>query len=154
MNAAAARIKALNKIAYAPYDDIEHPTAEDWQKSYDALKELCTLEPKEGVYPNTLGYLCYYGRHTGGDRRYEEAREWFEKGVKLWSIESMYKLADMLEGGLGGKKDRKRAGSLYLMVYWCCREQFEHGDTESKFADAALRLGRVFPNHGQRLPVD
>ena len=144
MNETTARVRALNKIAYAPYEVLENPTAEDWQKSYDALKELCTLRPKDSLYPNTLGYLCFYGRHTGGNRRYEEAREWFEKGAKLRNIESMYKLADMLDGGLGGEQDRKAAGNIYLAIYWYCKEQFEHGETESKFADAALRLGRVF----------
>ena len=97
------KIRALEKIAYDPYERIEHPTAEDWKKSYDALKELCELDPKESIYPNTLGYLCYYGRHTGGERKYAEARAWFEQGNKLYNIESAYKLADMLTDGLGGR---------------------------------------------------
>ena len=59
-------VKELEKIAWAPYETIERPTAEDWKKSYDALRELAKMKPKDGRYPNTLGYLCYYGRHTGG----------------------------------------------------------------------------------------
>ena len=50
------KIKELEDIAYAPYERIDKPTAEDWKKSYDALKELCELVPDEGMYPNTLGY--------------------------------------------------------------------------------------------------
>ena len=137
------RIRALEKIAYDPYDRIEHPTAEDWKKSYDALKELCALVPDEGVFPNTLGYLCFYGRHTGGERQYEEAREWFEKGAALYNIESTYKLADMLADGLGGPEDRERALGMYLHMYLYCRKQFEAGIKESKFADTALRMGRI-----------
>ena len=137
-------IRNLIKVAYDPYDRIEHPSAEDWQKSYDALKELCVLKPRTAVYPNTLGYLCYYGRHTGGERQYEEARQWFEKGAKLRNIESTYKLADMLAEGLGGPKDPKRALHNYLIVYWFCREQFESGVHEGKFADTALRMGRIY----------
>lgn len=139
-----ALIRELERIAYDPYERIEHPTAEDWLKSYDALKELCELEPEVSVYPNTLGYLCYYGRHTGGERKYSEARAWFEKGAALCSIESTYKLADMLTDGLGGPADQDRAFRMYLHMYLYCREQFEDGMKESKFADTALRMGRAF----------
>ena len=76
--------KELEKIAWAPYDLIRNPTREDWKKSYDALRQLEKENPKDGRYPNTLGYLCYYGRHTG-QRNYEEARMWFEKGNELAS---------------------------------------------------------------------
>ena len=137
-------IKALEKIAYDPYDRIEHPTVEDWKKSYDALKELCELDPEQAIYPNTLGYLCYYGRHTGGERKYAEARAWFEQGAKLRSIESTYKLADMLTDGLGGPVDKDRALRMYLHMYLYCRNDFEAGRKNSKFADTALRMGRLF----------
>ena len=153
MKSAERKNRELNKIAYAPYERIEHPTTEDWKKSYDALKELCELNPQEGVYPNTLGYLCYYGRHTGGERKYEEARAWFEEGVKLWNIESTYKLADMLMDGLGGPKDESRAYELYSFIYWYCREQYESGIKESSFADTALRMGKLY-HLGKLLTVD
>lgn len=145
-----ALIKELERIAYDPYERIEHPTAEDWKKSYDALKELCELDPDASAYPNTLGYLCYYGRHTGGERKYAEARAWFEKGAALYNIESTYKLADMLTDGLGGPVDRKRALRMYLHMYLYCRDEFESGVKESKFADTALRMGRVF--HEGKIP--
>ncbi len=147
------KIQGLEKIAYDPYERIEHPTAVDWKKSYDALKELCELVPEEGMYPNTLGYLCYYGRHTGGERLYEEARSWFEKGAALFSIESTYKLADMLTDGLGGPEDRERAGRMYVHMYLYCRDQFEKGIKESKFADTALRMGRLY-HEGKILKKD
>ena len=143
MTADRKMIRKLEKTAYDPYDRIEYPTAEDWRKSYDALKELCVLKPRTAAYPNTLGYLCYYGRHTGGERQYEEAREWFEKGAKLRNIESTYKLADMLAEGLGGPKDPDRALGCYLTVYWFCRVQFETGVHDGKFADTALRMARI-----------
>ena len=138
------RIRELEKIAYDPYERIAEPTAGDWKKSYDALKELCEMDPKQSAWPNTLGYLCYYGRHTGGERQYEEARKWFEKGAELCNIESTYKLADMLAGGLGGPADGDRAVRMYLHMYLYCRDQFESGVRESKFADTALRMGRMF----------
>ena len=136
-------VKALENIAWAPYDTIPEPTREDWQKSYDALRELAENNPKDGRYPNTLGYLCYYGRHTG-ERDYAEARQWFEKGADLKMIESTYKLADMLMNGLGGEKDPDRAVSFYSFLYSYCRAQFEGGNDDSKFPDLALRIGRLF----------
>lgn len=135
--------KALEAIAWAPYDVLPNPTREDWKKSYDALTKLAEKYPKDGRYPNTLGYLCYYGRHTG-ERDYTEARAWFEKGHALKMIESTYKLADMLTDGLGGPADRDRALAMYLHMYYFCRDEFESGKKDSKFADTALRMGHVF----------
>ena len=142
----------LEKIAWAPYDTIDHPSRMDWQRSYVALCALAEQNPEEGSYPNALGYICYYGRWNGshsdscwnGTPDYEEARKWFEKGTELGMIESHYKLADMLLKGLGGPEDKKRAGELYQRVYWYCRDQFEHGKRNSKFADTALRMGRLY----------
>ena len=57
MDGKKARIRALVRTAYDPYERIKDPTAQDWQKSYDALKELCVLKPRTALYPNTLGYL-------------------------------------------------------------------------------------------------
>ena len=146
-------VKELEEIAWAPYETIERPTAEDWKKSYDALRELVEMKPKDGRYPNTLGYLCYYGRHTGGKREYDEARAWFERGAERRMIESTYKLADMLTDGLGGPEDHERALRMYLDMYLYCRNQFEGGNMDSKFADTALRMGRVH-HEGKLVPQD
>ena len=136
-------VKTLESIAWAPYETIPEPTREDWQKSYDALKELAVGNPEDGRYPNTLGYLCFYGRHTG-ERNYEEARQWFEKGADLYIIESTYKLADMLMKGLGGDTDIRRASRYYDFLYDYCRDMFESGNEEGEFADVALRMGRMY----------
>ena len=143
MDARNLETKKLERIAWAPYDTIAEPTREDWRKSYEALKELAERNPRDGRYPNTLGYLCFYGRHTG-ERDYAEARAWFEKGTDLRMIESTYKLADMLMGGLGGEKNQLRAAEYYFFLYNFCREQFEAGDEDSKFPDVALRMGRMY----------
>lgn len=59
-------------------------------------------------------------------------------------IESTYKLADMLYDGLGGVTDIHRAIDLYNHIYWHCRAQFEEGIADCKFADIALRVGKLF----------
>ena len=135
-------VKTLETIAWAPYESIPEPTREDWRKSYEALKELAAGNPEDGRYPNTLGYLCFYGRHTGR-RNYKEARRWFEKGADLCVIESTYKLADMMMKGLGGEADPHRAFRYYDFLYDICRNQFESGIDDGKFADVALRMGRA-----------
>ena len=142
--------ETLIQIAYAPYETIDNPTQDDWKKSYDALVELVNREPQNGDYPNTLGYLCYYGRHTG-EKDYCEARHWFKKGAALGMIESTYKLADMMIAGQGGPKDAETALEYYDDLYQFCRHQFESGEDDSKFADIALRFGRIF--HDGTLPV-
>ena len=143
-------IRKLERIAWAPYDTIQNPTREDWQKSYDALVQLAAEKPEDGRYPNTLGYLCYYDRHTG-QRDYTEARKWFEKGNDLHMIESAYKLSDMLAEGMGGPVDGQRALHLRLLVYFYCRDEFESGKRDGKFADTALRMGRMF-HEGKIVP--
>ena len=50
------KIRELEDAAYAPYERIKNPTAEDWAKAYDALKEL-----KSGMKQRTAP-----GDHGGG----------------------------------------------------------------------------------------
>ena len=115
---------------------------------------MVEIDPENGYYPNTLGYICYYGYHTG-QRNYVEARKWFEKGADLSMIESMYKLADMFKDGLGGEKYPDRAHALYYTLYRYCRDQFECGDASCKFADVALRMGKIFHEgiHGEAIDM-
>ena len=143
MDSREMRKELLETLAWAPYERIKNPGRADWQDAYDALTELAKLYPEDGRYPNTLGYICFYGRNTG-KRNYREARKWFEKGAALNVIESTYKLADMLAEGLGGPADPVRALYMYVQMYLFCRIEFEGGRKDSKFADTALRMGRVY----------
>ena len=59
----------------------------------------------------------------------------------------------MLTAGLGGPKDPERALRLYLHMYLYCRDEFESGMKDSKFADTALRMGRIH-HEGILLPKD
>ena len=142
-NDPAETIRKLEKEAYAPFETISRPTVNDWKKAYDALLKLADMKPGEGLYPNLLGRLCYDGRHVNGMPQFEEARKWYEIGAKQEMIESMYMLADMLLYGLGGDKDEKRAADIYSKLYWYCRYQFEKGKGMNRFAEVALRVGRM-----------
>ena len=137
-----SEVKALEKIGWAPYEEIQNPTREDWKKSYDAFVKLAQEKPRSGQYPNVLGLLFFYGRHTGAPD-YAEARQWFEKGAERGMVESSYKLADMEMNGLGGPKDEEHALCTYILLYYVLKAEFESGMYNGKFADVALRMGRL-----------
>lgn len=115
----------------------------DWIKARDAFIDYYQLTGDASA-ANTLGYIYYYGRCNGGVPEYEEAFKYFSIGHAYTYFESTYKLADMLAHGYGVVKDGESANRLYWGVYQQTSERFIKGDLESKFADAALRMGNCF----------
>lgn len=115
----------------------------DWMKARDAFIDYYQLTGDASA-ANTLGYIFYYGRCNGGVPEYEEAFKYFSIGHAYSYFESTYKLADMLANGYGVVKDGESANHLYWGVYKQNWKRFIFGDFESKFADAALRMGNCF----------
>lgn len=115
----------------------------DWVKARDAFIDYYQLTGDASA-ANTLGYIYYYGRCNGGVPEYEEAFKYFSIGHAYTYFESTYKLADMLAHGYGVVKDGESANHLYWSVYKQTLKRFIRGDFESKFADAALRMGNCF----------
>lgn len=115
----------------------------DWIKARDAFIDYYQLTGDASA-ANTLGYIFYYGRCNGGVPEYEEAFKYFSIGHAYSYFESTYKLADMLAHGYGVVKDGESANHLYWSVYKQNWKRFIFGDFESKFADAALRMGNCF----------
>lgn len=115
----------------------------DWVKARDAFIDYYQLTGDASA-ANTLGYIYYYGRCNGGVPEYEEAFKYFSIGHAYTYFESTYKLADMLAHGYGVVKDGDSANHLYWGVYKDTLKRFISGDFESKFADAALRMGNCF----------
>ena len=114
----------------------------DWHASRDCVTRLYELTD-DPVYANTLGYIYYYGRCTGGVPEYEKAFSMFSVSAANGLHEGMYKLADMYLHGYACKKSERTAGALYGMVYDDCYEQLVEG-RDCAFADAALRMGNVY----------
>ncbi len=114
----------------------------DWNASRDCMIRLFekTDDPQ---YANTLGYIYYYGRCTGGVPEYEKAFYYFGIAAANGLYEGMYKLADMFRHGYGCKESRRTARSLYGMVYEDSIKHFLRGE-HGNFADAALRMGNVY----------
>ena len=71
------------------------------------------------------GVTCMEGKTC--QRDFFKAREWFEKAVEQGHVEAAGRLAEMLQNGLGGSVDVKRAISLY--------EQADAGGNASAAAD-------------------
>ena len=134
--------KAIQRRGYCYYCGTKiYPN--DWYKARDAFIDYYQMTGDASA-ANTLGYIYYYGRCNGGVPEYEEAFKYFSIGHAYSYFESTYKLADMLAHGYGVVKDGESANHLYWSVYKENLKRFIKGDYESKFADAALRMGNCF----------
>ncbi len=114
----------------------------DWVTSRDCMIRLYDLTD-DPTYANTLGYIYYYGRCTGGEPEYEKALRCFSVAAANGFYEGAYKLADMFLHGYACKKSPRTARRLYEMVYDDCIKRFLQGE-DTNFADAALRMGNVW----------
>ncbi len=134
--------KAIQRRGYCYYCGTKiYPN--DWIKARDSFIEYYNMTGDASA-ANTLGYIYYYGRCNGGVPEYEQAFKYFSIGHAYTYFESTYKLADMLAHGYGVVRDGESANHLYYGVYQQNYTRFIRGDFESKFADAALRMGNVF----------
>ena len=97
----------------------------------------------DAEYANTLGYIYYYGRCNGGEPEYEKAFSQFSYAAANGLFEAIYKLGDLYSHGYGCRKSEETARNLYHMVYNETKKNFLQG-YDANFADAALRLGKVF----------
>lgn len=143
--------KAIQRRGYCYYCGTKiYPN--DWFKARDAFLEYYQLTGDASA-ANTLGYIFYYGRCNNGVPEYEEAFKYFSIGHAHTYFESTYKLADMFAHGYGVVKNGKTANYLYWSVYEQNIKRFMREDYESKFADAALRMGNCF-RYGYGAEVD
>lgn len=114
----------------------------DWHASRDCMLKLFELTDNP-TYANTLGYIFYYGRCTGGEPEYDKAFYYFGISAANGLYEGMYKLADMFHHGYGCKQSNHTARRLYQMVYDDAYKNFLNG-SHANFADVALRMGNVY----------
>ena len=114
----------------------------NWTAARDCMLRLRELAD-DAEYANTLGYIYYYGRCNGGEPEYEKAFPQFSYAAANGLFEAIYKLGDLYSHGYGCRKSEKTARNLYHMVYNETKKKFLRG-YDASFADAALRLGKVF----------
>lgn len=144
-------IEALKTKAYACYGHGNAAYGQNWQASLDCLLKLMELDP----YPrtaNTLGYMYYYGRCTGGIPEYDKAFYYFSIGAAGWYYESRYKLADMFWHGYGVAKNPKASATLIWELYHEQIKKIRDGKFTCNFADVALRAGNIYKEGIDRIP--
>ncbi|MBR5619650.1 MAG: sel1 repeat family protein, partial [Clostridia bacterium] len=115
----------------------------DWCGSRDLLLKL--MENDDNPFlANTLGYIFYYGRCTGGEPEYDKAFFYYNIGAAGGVYESRYKLADMYRHGYGVNKNERIASSIIGELYHENLKHIRNGHTDCKFADIALRMGNLY----------
>ncbi len=134
---------ALEAKAYACYGDGNAAYGQDWQESLKCLLRLMDLKPNPQT-ANTLGYMYYYGRCSGGVPDYDKAFYYFSIGAAGGYYESRYKLSDMFRHGYGVGKNPEVAAVLIWELYNDQLKQIRNGEFDSKFADVALRAGNIW----------
>lgn len=116
----------------------------DWERSRDCMLTLLDIDDRideQARYANTLGYIYYYGRCSGGVPDHEAAYKYFSFAAFNGVYEARYKVADMFNNGYYVPKSK---GTALRMVWELYRENIGYikkGDFDCKFADIALRLG-------------
>ncbi|MBR2726635.1 MAG: sel1 repeat family protein [Solobacterium sp.] len=135
-------LNALRIRAYSCYGG-NAAYACDWDYAREAL-EVILQATQDPFAANTLGYLYYYGRGSLPGRDYPKAYQYFTIGAFNGVYESMYKSADILIKGEGVPQNYRAAAKLISRVYYENLERLGNGVYDSKFADAALRMGNLY----------
>lgn len=136
--------EALEVMGYASYGGNEI-FPEDWKMAEYCFKKLIATEQKPSpFYYNSLGYIYYYGRTNDAKPDYQKAYAYYSVAAIHGVYEAMYKVADMLIAGKGVPKNEEAGALLVERVALENRELLERGHYDCKFADAALRLGKLF----------
>lgn len=135
-------IKALKIKGYCMYCNSDvYP--EDWKACRDIFEKIYKLTGDPYI-ANTLGYIYYYGRANNRIPEYNKAFKYFSIGAAKGIYESTYKLADCFKNGYGVVRNEEIAFSQYSNVYYDTTDDFINKKFDSKFADAALRMGGSF----------
>ena len=108
-NAAAYMLGLFSEKGYAAEKNLEE--AMRWYQKADAAG---VAEAKEALARVTLLHYGNMGVDAMNGKRYELARQYFEKVLGYGNTTVMYNYAQLLEMGLGGEKDRGGAGKLYF----------------------------------------
>ena len=105
--------------------------------------EILWKDAGYGYAANTLGFIHYEGRLTGGVPDLGKAFSYFSIGHTYGISESTYKLAEMFTDGLYVAKNMEMAATLIEKLYIDSRIRFEQEDFECTFAEAASYMGKL-----------
>ncbi len=114
----------------------------DWKEAANCL-EILWRDGGIGYAANSLGYIYFDGRLSDGRPDYENAFKYFSIGHSFGVFESTLKLSEMYLKGLYVARNINIAGNLIENVYNDKRKEFEEGNFDGNFAEAALRMGEI-----------
>lgn len=114
----------------------------DWKTAASCM-EILWKEGNFAYAANTLGYIYYQGRLSGGRPDYEKAFFYYSIASVLGVTESSYMLADMFAKGQYVKKNIHMATSMLERLYAENRYRFESGEPDNSFAEVAYRMGMI-----------
>ena len=138
-------LTAMEIYAYACYTGTKL-FPQDFTKSRDCLLRLLELSdgPQAADWCNTLGYIYWYGRTNHGEPQYDLALRYFTVAAQAGIYEAQYKIADMMIQGIALPKNPLLGAGVLDRLYGENREHIELEHFGCKFADIALRLGRIY----------
>ena len=114
----------------------------DWNAAEDLLLKLFDIECAP-LFASKLGNIYYYGRHSSSEPDYNQAFKYYSIGAAGGSIESKYRIADMLTYGYGIKKNGNAAGIIINELYNESIKNIFSGQFNCEFADIAFRAGEL-----------
>ena len=118
---------------------------ENYKISEECLLKLIDIEYDDN-YPDTLGYIYYYGRVNNGIPEYEKAYKYYSLAALSGNIEARYKIGDMYKNGYYLKKNERIAKSIYDSLYYDALKEFHRDPKTSSLADVSLRLAGFYDN--------
>lgn len=118
---------------------------ENYKISEECLLKLIDIEYDDN-YPNTLGYIYYYGRVNNGIPEYDKAYKYYSLAALSGNIEARYKIGDMYKNGYYLKKNERIAKSIYDSLYYDALKEFHKDPKTSSLADVSLRLAGFYDN--------
>lgn len=118
---------------------------ENYKISEECLLKLIDIEYNDN-YPNTLGYIYYYGRVNNGIAEYDKAYKYYSLAALSGNVEARYKIGDMYRNGYYLKKNEQIAKSIYDSLYYDALKEFHKDPKTSSLADVSLRLAGFFDN--------
>ncbi|MDY5983281.1 MAG: hypothetical protein SPJ17_06255 [Anaeroplasma sp.] len=118
---------------------------ENYKISEECLLKLIDIEYNDN-YPNTLGYIYYYGRVNNGIPEYDKAYKYYSLAALSGNVEARYKIGDMYRNGYYLKKNEQIAKSIYDSLYYDALKEFHKDPKTSSLADVSLRLAGFFDN--------
>lgn len=138
----------LKEKAYACYNPDSVGFGQNWAQAFKCFERLMELNPIS-EYMEKLGEICCSRKANNGMPKYDKAFQYFSISAATGSVESLYKMGEMLIAGQGVPKNHSVGIELISKSYSKWREAIPRGEYDLKIADVAFRLGELCEQRGR-----